>query len=101
MRPRWQSTSPHAAGSNAPVQTDRPKFCQWCSCPCSNRAGISRFFEDDGVIRRRALRFCKRLVEVPQDVLNVLESNRDADQVLGHAGGFQLKRTELLVGGGT
>src|SRR4029453_4315327 len=40
------------------------------------------------------------LVEVGQDVVRVLEPDREPHQVLGHTGGALLVRLELLVGGG-
>src|SRR5690606_35542066 len=41
----------------------------------------------------------ERLVEVPQDVLDVLETHRDAYEVLGDPRGLELLRAQLLVRG--
>src|SRR5471030_3038354 len=40
------------------------------------------------------------LIEIPNDVVHILNSNRDSDEVLAHAGGQLLRIVQLLVGGG-
>ena len=41
------------------------------------------------------------LVQVPQNILDVLQTHGNADQVLRHAGSLELLSAQLLVGGGT
>src|SRR3990167_10771311 len=51
-------------------------------------------------VGRLALGGLQRLLQVGEDVVDMLDADRQADQILGHPGLGQLLLVELAVGGG-